>query len=198
MVAEQKVPLREKIAALATHKNAHWYLFAIALIESVFFPVPPDVLLIPMCILLPTRAFTYAFMATLGSALGGIIGYMVGAFFQDSIGMGIINMYHLQDYFVEVQKLYQEYDLVIVGAAGFSPIPYKVFTLTSGMFDINFIGFVIVSILSRGARFFIISWILWRGGSELKVWIERNLYPITMLMAVALILFVVLMRLLQI
>tara|TARA_Y100001960_G_C14442977_1_gene713464 strand:- start:57 stop:644 length:588 start_codon:yes stop_codon:yes gene_type:complete len=185
----------EKIQSFATSKNAGWYLFAIAFAESTFFPIPPDVLLIPLCILLVNRAFSFAMMATLGSVLGGIVGYALGAIFQDSIGMGIVNFYGMQDKFDLIKQWYNDYDVLIVGTAGFSPIPYKIFTITSGMFDINFIGFVVVSFISRGARFFLIAWILWRGGPELKTWIERNLYTLTMLTGIAIVLMVVAMQL---
>tara|TARA_Y100001960_G_scaffold53444_1_gene54605 strand:+ start:265 stop:852 length:588 start_codon:yes stop_codon:yes gene_type:complete len=189
--------LYEKVSSFATHKNAGWYLFAIAFAESTFFPIPPDVLLIPLCILLPTRAFYFALMATVGSVLGGVAGYILGMLFQDTIGMGIISFYSLQDQFKLIQDWYKEYDVFIVGAAGFSPIPYKLFTITSGMFDINFVGFVIASAISRGARFFIVAWLLWRGGAELKTWIERNLYPLTMLAGIGIILAVVAYKLLM-
>lgn len=196
MAAANTRTLSEKISALATHRHAGTYLFLIAMIESIFFPIPPDILLIPLCILVPKKAFNFAILATAGSAIGGVVGYSVGAFFQDTIGMGIINMYHLQDYYLEIQKAYQEYDLVIIGAAGFSPIPYKVFTITSGMFGINFLGFVAMSVLSRGARFFLVAWVLWRGGADLKTWIERNMYPLTMVLAIGAVLSVVLYKLL--
>ncbi|MCP4356101.1 MAG: DedA family protein [Proteobacteria bacterium] len=196
-MAAQERKLRERISSLATHDHAVWYLFAIAFMESVFFPIPPDILLIPLCILVPTKAFRFATMATIGSALGGVTGFMIGAFFNETVGMGIINMYNLQEYYTQIQQLYKEYDLVIIGAAGFSPIPYKVFTITAGMFEINFAGFIVMSILSRGARFFLIAWVLWRGGAELKTWIERNMYPLTMVLAIGAVLGVVLFKLLS-
>ena len=189
--------LYEKVSSFANNKNAGWYLFAIAFAESTFFPIPPDVLLIPLCILMVNRAFSFAMMATMGSVLGGIVGYTMGYMFQDTIGMGIINFYNLQDKFTLIQQWYQDYDVLIVGTAGFSPIPYKIFTITSGMFDINFFGFVLVSALSRGARFFLIAWILWRGGPELKTWVERNLYPLTMLAGIGVILTVVAFQLIS-
>jgi|TARA_Y100001960_G_scaffold179956_1_gene188751 membrane protein YqaA with SNARE-associated domain len=189
--------LQEKITSFATNKNAGWYLFAIAFAESTFFPIPPDVLLIPLCILLPTRAFRFALMATLGSVLGGVFGYIMGAMFQQEIGMKIIDFYGMTGNFDMIKAWYQEWDYLIVGTAGFSPIPYKIFTITSGMFNIDFAGFVTVSFLSRGARFFLIAWILWRGGPELKVWIERNLYPLTMFAGIAIILAVVAWQLLK-
>jgi membrane protein YqaA with SNARE-associated domain len=189
--------LYEKVAAFATSKNAGWYLFAIAFAESTFFPIPPDILLIPLCILVVNKAFKFAFIATLGSVLGGVVGYFIGVFFQDSIGMGIINFYGLHDKFDLIKQWYNDYDVLIVGTAGFSPIPYKIFTITSGMFDINFASFIVVSAISRGARFFLIAWILWRGGPELKTWIERNLYPLTMLTGIGVILIVVAMQLIN-
>jgi membrane protein YqaA with SNARE-associated domain len=136
-------------------------------------------------------------MATLGSVLGGVFGYIMGAMFQQEIGMKIIDFYGMTGNFDMIKAWYQEWDYLIVGTAGFSPIPYKIFTITSGMFNIDFAGFVTVSFLSRGARFFLIAWILWRGGPELKVWIERNLYPLTMFAGIAIILAVVAWQLLK-
>jgi membrane protein YqaA with SNARE-associated domain len=121
----------------------------------------------------------------------------MGAMFQQEIGMKIIDFYGMTGNFDMIKAWYQEWDYLIVGTAGFSPIPYKIFTITSGMFNIDFAGFVTVSFLSRGARFFLIAWILWRGGPELKVWIERNLYPLTMFAGIAIILAVVAWQLLK-
>ena len=190
------VTLYEKVSSFATSKNAGWYLFIIAFAESTFFPIPPDVLLIPLCILVPKRAFSFALMTTSGSVLGGSIGYMIGMLFQDSIGMNIINFYGFADKYAEIEAWYQAHSFLIISAAGFSPIPYKIFTITSGMFDVNFTNFLIGSIFSRGARFFLIAWLIWRGGPKLKNWIEKNLYAVTMVSAIALVLGVVLFKLL--
>lgn len=131
-----------------------WVLFVIAFVESSFFPIPPDVFLIAMCIAAPSRAFKYAVVCAMGSAAGGAFGYGLGFWFMDSVGQQIIAWYGLADKYLQVQELYRTYDIWAVGAAGFTPLPYKLFTITAGAFHLNFPTFVIVSLLSRSARFF--------------------------------------------
>lgn len=182
------------ILRLASHKNAELALFVMAFAESSFFPIPPDTLLIPMVIVNFNRAFRTAFICTLGSVLGGLFGYFIGAVAFDTVGRAAIHFYHLQSEFDVLQSWYRAYDVYIVGVAGFSPIPYKVFTIFSGFMHINISGFIVASALSRGARFFLIAWLLWRGGPSFKGWIETNLYPITMASSIALIIAIVLVK----
>lgn len=186
--------LYDWVLQFAAHKHAPFYLFTVAFLESSIFPIPPDILLIPMVLVRFERAFYYAFLATLGSVLGGIFGYFLGYVFYETIGVSILNFYHMQEKFALLQQYYAEYDALIVGAAGFSPIPYKIFTILTGMMHGNLITFITVSIFSRGARFFLVSWLLWRGGVRLKDWIERNFYPLTMIGTVILVLLFVLIK----
>ncbi len=150
-----------------------WALFVIAFVESSCFPLPPDVFLIAMCIAAPTRAFRYAAICAVGSVLGGMFGYGLGLWFMDSIGGRIIDWYGLEEKYHTVQNLYQEYDAWAVAAAGFTPLPYKLFTITAGAFKINFVTFVLASLVSRSARFFLVAAFIWKFGEPVKRYIDK-------------------------
>ncbi len=150
-----------------------WVLFVIAFVESSFFPIPPDVFLIAMCIAAPTRAFKYAAVCAVGSAAGGAFGYGLGFWFMDSVGQQIIAWYGLDDKYQRVQELYRAYDIWAVGAAGFTPLPYKLFTITAGAFHLNFPTFVIVSLISRSARFFLVAAFIWKFGEPVQRYIDK-------------------------
>ena len=111
-----------------------WALFFIAVAESSFFPIPPDVFLMVLCIAVPPKSFRYAAICAVGSVLGGMIGYGLGLGFMDTIGVKILQWYGLHDKYEVVQGLYRQYDALAVGAAGFTPLPYKLFTITAGAF----------------------------------------------------------------
>jgi membrane protein YqaA with SNARE-associated domain len=150
-------------------------LFILALAESSFFPVPPDPLLIALCLGVPALAMRFAATATLASVVGGIIGYAIGAgawhllqdwFFAYVPGVS-------PDAFASVQALYDRYDFWAIFFAGLTPIPYKVFTLSAGVFSINFGVFVLASVLSRGLRFFIVAGLIYRFGQPITRFIDR-------------------------
>jgi len=150
-------------------------LFLLALVESSVFPVPPDVLLIALCIALPSRAWHYALLASAGSVLGGLIGYGIGwgawpllnTFFFDYIPG------FTPAVFERVQGLFAEYDFWVVFTAGFTPIPYKVITIGSGVFNINLLVFFVASLTSRSLRFFLVAWLLHRYGAGMREFIDR-------------------------
>jgi len=150
-----------------------WALFLLALAESSFFPIPPDVLLIALAISIPAKSFRYAFVCTLGSLIGGVIGYMIGYQFMDLVGLQILEFYGLMDKFNTVGDLYNTYNALAVGIAGFTPIPYKVFTISAGAFGINFPVFLLASVVSRAARFFIVGWLIYRFGPGIRTFIDR-------------------------
>lgn len=160
-----------------------WVLFLIAVAESSFFPIPPDVFLIALCISVPQKSFRYAAVCAVGSVLGGILGYGLGLGFMDTLGVTILDWYGLHEKYQLVQDLYQRYDAWAVGAAGFTPLPYKLFTITAGAFKINFLVFVTASIVSRSARFFIIAALIYRFGAPIQRFILRyfNLLTIVFL-----------------
>jgi membrane protein YqaA with SNARE-associated domain len=148
-------------------------LFLLAVAESSIFPIPPDVLLIALVMGAPGRWWRFALICTAGSVLGGAIGYLIGKFLMEGIGMRIIDFYHAHAYFEQVRNWYLEYDLWIVFVAAFTPIPYKVFTIASGAFDMNLLGFCAVSFVGRGARFFLVAALLKVAGPPMKRLIDR-------------------------
>ncbi|MBW2560355.1 MAG: DedA family protein [Deltaproteobacteria bacterium] len=150
-----------------------WALFLLALAESSFFPVPPDVLLIALAISIPAKSFRYALICSAGSLLGGVIGYVIGYQFMDLIGLRIVDFYGFTQQYAAVGDLYNRYNAWAVGIAGFTPIPYKVFTISAGAFKINFIIFFIASAISRSARFFLVGWLIYKFGPSIKLFIEH-------------------------
>ncbi|MBF0448069.1 MAG: DedA family protein [Magnetococcales bacterium] len=154
-------------------------LFFVALAESSFFPIPPDVLLIPMALARPSRALIMALVCTAGSTIGGALGYLIGQTFMPIIGQPIIAFYGAQERYEQLSALFVEYDVWIIAIAGFSPIPYKLFTLTAGALGSNFAIFILVSFLSRGARFFLVAGLLKWGGERLRMVVENHLELVT-------------------
>ncbi|MCD6320313.1 MAG: DedA family protein [Candidatus Desulfofervidaceae bacterium] len=148
-------------------------LFGIAVAESAFFPIPPDALLIPISVARPQKGIFYAGLCTLGSVLGGILGYFIGWQFMTTLGQKIIQIYGLTAKYYYIQHLYQTYDVWAIGLAGFTPLPYKLFTISAGAFKINFLSFVVTSILARGARFFLVGGTLYVLGEQIQRFIER-------------------------
>ncbi len=150
-------------------------LFLLAFAESSFFPIPPDVLLIALCISLPLKAYRFALVASCGSVLGGVAGYGIGYGLWDALAASFyayVPGFH-PDVFAQVQALFSQYDFGVVFAAGFTPIPYKVITIGAGAFKINFPVFVGASLVSRGLRFFIVAALLKKFGPTMREFIER-------------------------
>jgi membrane protein YqaA with SNARE-associated domain len=148
-------------------------LFMLAFAESSFFPIPPDVLLLALAISIPRKAFYFAGVCSIGSVLGGMLGYLIGYEFMEVLGNRILALYGFMDKWEYVGRLYNEYAAWAVGIAGFSPIPYKVFTIAAGAFKIDFPVFVLASILSRSARFFLVGTLIYYFGPPIKSFIEK-------------------------
>lgn len=155
-------------------------LFCVAFIESSFFPIPPDILLIAMTVAVPALWVRFSLACSIASVLGGMFGYFIGYQFMDLIGTRIVEFYHLQTKFEKIGALYDEHQAWAVAAAGFTPLPYKIFTLAAGAFKINFPTFVLASAISRSARFFLVAFIIHKFGPPIKVFIEKyfNLFSI--------------------
>ncbi len=170
-------------------------LFILAFTESSFFPIPPDVLLIALAISIPAKAFRYALICSVASVAGGAFGYFIGLYLMDAVGYNIIEFYGVADKYEYVQELYRTYDVWVVAIAGFTPIPYKVFTISAGAFEINFPVFIIVSAISRAARFFILAAIIYKFGSPIKAFIDRYFNILSIAFMVLLILGFVLIKL---
>lgn len=162
-------------------------LFAIAVAESSFFPIPPDVLLIPLSLGRPTRALWFATICTIGSVLGAMFGYLIGATLYQSIGAPILEFYGLTSQYQTIGRMYADNLLLSLGTAGFTPIPFKVFTIAAGGFGISFPAFVAVSAFSRGARFFLVGGLITLFGERIRGFIERYFNLLTILFVIALV-----------
>ena len=183
--------------AAADKPYALWILAAISFAESSFFPVPPDVMLAPMSMAQPKRAWVYAGVCTIASVLGGMLGYAIGALLYDSVGHWVIEFYHMGDKVEAFRESYARWGAVIILLKGLTPIPYKLVTITSGFAGYNIALFILFSIITRGARFFIEAVVLNRYGDWIRVRIERHLVLWVTLFLVVLVLgFVVAVKLL--
>jgi membrane protein YqaA with SNARE-associated domain len=163
-------------------------LFLLAFCESSFFPIPPDVLLIALAVALPKKAFKYALVCSVGSLLGGCLGYLIGWQFMVGLGDGIIRFYGLQDNYEYIRRLYVTYDAWAVGIAGLTPIPYKVFTITAGAFRINFVVFLVASAVSRSARFFLVGGLIYLFGPKIQSFIDRYFNTLVVVFVILLVL----------
>lgn len=150
-----------------------WALFFIAFAESSFFPIPPDILLVALAVGSHKRAFRFALIATVGSVLGGMLGYLIGWQFMAFIGDHIITFFGFADKFARVESLYNTWDAWVVFIAGFTPIPYKVFTIAAGLFHINFPIFVLASAMGRAGRFFLVAGLIYYRGPSIKAFIDH-------------------------
>lgn len=160
----------------AAHKpHAMWTLGAISFAESSFFPVPPDVMLIPMSLARPQRAYVMALWCTIASVVGGLVGYAIGALLYDSVGLWLINLYGYANKVDAFRAAYAEWGAWIILLKGLTPIPYKVVTITSGFAAYNIWLFVLFSVITRGARFFILAFLLHRYGEQAREIIEKRL-----------------------
>jgi membrane protein YqaA with SNARE-associated domain len=149
-------------------------LFVLAFAESSFFPIPPDVLLIALAVAAPTRAWRFALICTAGSVLGGIAGYAIGVWAFPAIGQPLVELYHGQAVMDKIAALYAEHGFLGILIAAITPIPYKVFTISSGFFGYNFWSFVAASVVGRAFRFFLVATLIKYFGPAVKVWIEKN------------------------
>lgn len=159
--------------SLAAHRHARWGLAGVAFAESSFFPIPPDILLIPMVLAERAKAWAYATLCTLASVLGGVAGYLIGYLLFDQIGQPILAFYGYGEAFDSFASQYNEYGVWIVLIAGLTPFPYKVITIASGVTGLNFAVFLIASVVARGLRFFAVSALLWWFGDPIRAFIDR-------------------------
>ena len=160
---------------LAAHKHALAALALIAFIESSVCPIPPDILIIPMVLAARDQAWRIALIATVASVLGGLLGYAIGAGLYETIGRPVLDFYGYGEKFLSFQEVYAEWGLWIVAGAGFTPFPYKVITIASGVMDLDLATFTIASVVSRGARFLLLAGLLWYFGPPIRRFIENNL-----------------------
>jgi membrane protein YqaA with SNARE-associated domain len=180
--------------SLAARKGAKRVLIGVSLTESVFFPVPPDLMLIPMALAKREEAYRLAFICLSFSLLGGIAGYFIGYYFMEVAGWPIIRFYGLEEKYLVIQRWYGQYSAWAVAVAGLTPIPYKLCTLTAGAFKIDFFIFLVASTLSRGLRFFVIAALIRMFGERARLFLQKRFDMILAGMLVLLVLGFVVLR----
>ncbi|SOD96491.1 YqaA family protein [Caenispirillum bisanense] len=163
----------------ASQPHALWTLAVISFIESSIFPIPPDVLIIPMVLAAREKAWRIAAVCTVASVVGGYAGYAIGYFLWETIGQAVLGFYGYLDKFDAFKQLYNEWGAWIVGMAGFTPFPYKVITIASGVTQLDPVVFGIASVVSRAARFFLVAALLWKFGPPIRSFIEKHLGKLT-------------------
>jgi membrane protein YqaA with SNARE-associated domain len=166
--------LYQWILSLAESEHAPFALAAVAFAESSFFPIPPDVILIPMSLATPRRAWRYAAIATVASVIGGMVGYGIGALLFDTLGQWLIHLYGYADRMAALKETYARWGALVILVKGLTPIPYKLVTIVSGLLGYNFAIFVLLSVVTRGARFFILAGALNWFGDPLRLALERH------------------------
>jgi membrane protein YqaA with SNARE-associated domain len=173
--------------SLAKRPSAPYALGAVSFAESSFFPIPPDVVLAPMALAQPSRAYRYALICTVASVIGGLLGYMIGALFMDTVGNWLISIYGGREKIDSLLALYREYGALLILIKGLTPIPYKFVTIASGMAGYDLFWFVVLSIITRGARFYLVAGLLNKFGGPVKVVMDKHAGLIVAVLLAALI-----------
>lgn len=163
------------ILSYSTHPYAIWILGIVSFIESSFFPIPPDPLYMAMLMENRSRVWRLAFLCTVTSVAGGILGYYIGQVFFDTIGEEIIRTYHLEKSFENMKEGFQKWGFWLITLKGLTPVPYKIVTITSGVVGLNLATFIIASVIARGFRFYLLAALFWFYGPRIKEFIEKNL-----------------------
>ena len=186
--------LYTRVMRWARHPYATWYLFGLSFAESSFFPVPPDVMLAPMSMARPKRAMFLALLTTLGSTLGGVAGYLIGMLAFDAIEP-LLHQWGYFDGYLQARQWFAEWGFWVVFVAGFSPIPYKVFTITAGGISMAFLPFVLASMVGRGARFFLVAALMAWGGEAMEQRLHKWVDWVGWLTLLAVVIIVVIVKL---
>jgi len=168
-------PIYSKLMGWARHRHAERYLAAVSFAESSFFPIPVDVMLAPMVLANKDRAWRFAMVTTIMSVLGGVAGYLIGRFLFDMWGEQLLNYFHAHETFESIKQSYNKHGILIILLAGFTPVPYKIFTIASGVMSIAFLPFVLLSLVGRGARFFLVAGLIRLGGDALEETIHQKI-----------------------
>ena len=183
--------LYNKTIQLAGNKKSKFFLGGISFIESFIFPIPPDVIIVPMTIARPKNWFNIAFIATISSVLGAILGYLIGYIFFNEIGVKIFELYNVDDVSFLKDKVSSQGGIIawttLLAIAGFTPVPFKLLTITSGFVHFNIIYFIIISLLTRGSRFFILAFLIGNFGPAMKKIIEKKLLTISILFTIIIV-----------
>lgn len=179
--------LYDWVMELSRHRHATPLLAFVSFIESVIFPIPPDVMLLPMCLSKRQKAFFYALVCTVASVLGGALGYFLGYALYETIGQKIVAFYGYEEQFGNFQDYYILWGVWIVLLGGLTPFPYKVITIASGVAGLNFVLFMLVSVVARASRFFLVAGLIWLFGEKIRMLIEKYLGLLTVLFFVLLL-----------
>lgn len=179
--------LYDWVIKLAGHRHAIPAMGAVSFLESSFFPIPPDVMLVPMVLARRDKAWTIAMVCTVCSVLGGLLGYAIGYYLFETIGAWVVKLYSLQGALDNFRAGFDQYGVWIILIKGLTPIPYKLVTIASGAAHFDLFTFVWASILTRGARFFLVAALLWKFGEPIRAFIEKRLTLLTWLFLIALV-----------
>ena len=179
--------LYSQALALAANRHAMLAMAAISFAESSFFPLPPDILLIPMILAQPRRAWLIATVCTVASVLGGFVGHAIGYFLFDAIGRPVLEFYHAMDRYEALKAAFAEWGAWIIVLKGLTPIPFKLVTIASGVAHFDLVAFALASLVSRSLRFFLLAALLWRFGDPVREFTERRLMLVTSAFALALV-----------
>ena len=180
--------LYDRVLALSAHRRAPAWLAGVSFAESSVFPIPPDAMLIPMCVARPDQAYRYATICTIASVIGGVAGYFIGYFLFDALAAPVLAAYGYADALLRFQDWYDHWGALVILIKGLTPIPYKIVTIASGAAHFNFAVFMAASIATRGARFFLLAFLLRRFGPPIRDFIERRLTLVTTGAAAAIVL----------
>lgn len=173
--------------SFAAHRNAKWALAGVSFTESSFFPIPPDVLLVPMVLANRDKAWQLAGICTLASVVGGLLGYAIGALLYDTLGAWLMNLYGYTDKLEQFRQSFAEWGAWIILIKGLTPIPYKIVTIASGFAGYDFFSFVVLSLLTRAARFYLVAALLYFYGEPVRGFIEKRLELVTAAFAIILV-----------
>jgi membrane protein YqaA with SNARE-associated domain len=176
--------LYEWVLDQAEKPYAAWLLFVIALAEASVFPIPPDLLLLPMVAAEPKKAWRLAFICTTGSVLGALVGYGIGAFTMATLGQWIIGTYHLQNAFETFHDEFNKWGVWVIIVKGLTPIPFKLVTIASGVAGLNLMSFVLACAATRGARFFLVAVLMRKFGKEIRAFIEKHLTAVAVALVI--------------
>ena len=172
---------------MAAHRHAMAAMALISFAESSFLPLPPDFLLVPMILARPSRAWLIAAICTITSVVGGYVGYAIGYFLFDTVGLPVLEFYHMMDKYEAFKAAFAQWGAWIIVIKGLTPIPFKLVTIASGAAQFDLVPFTLASLVSRSLRFFLLAALLWRFGEPIRDFIERRLMLVTSLVAAALV-----------
>ncbi|GAB4145192.1 MAG: YqaA family protein [Sphingomonadales bacterium] len=173
--------------SLAAHRHAERWLAGVSCLESSVFPIPPDVMLMPMCLARPSQAWRFAFICTIASVIGAVLGYLVGLLLFETVGQAVLRVYGYEAAFTDFQTRFTDYGVLAVLVFGLTPLPFKVITIASGVAALPILPFVLASLAARALRFYVVAALLWRFGAPMKAFIDRYFNWLAILFSVLLV-----------